>query len=82
MRVARVPLSGPLGVGEKMSALRREDREARALSGVVLSALWMVGRVSPFVWLALALAVAAPFYLRYFAWALGACGVVTFAPVR
>lgn len=48
-----------------------------------LSALWLLaGRVSPFVWLALALALAMPYYLRYFAWALGACGVVTFAPPR
>lgn len=40
----------------------------------------MVQRVSPFVWLAVGLALAAPFYLRYFAWALGQCGGVTFMP--
>lgn len=39
-------------------------------------------RVSPFVWLAVFAALAAPLYLRYFAWAMGACGVVTFTPIR
>lgn len=37
--------------------------------------------VSPFVWLGLAIAASLPLYLRYFGWALGHCGAVTFMPV-
>jgi hypothetical protein len=39
-------------------------------------------RVSPFAWLGIALALVAPIYLRYFVWALGACGAATFTPIR
>ena len=38
-------------------------------------------RVSPFVWLGLAIALVLPWYIRYSAWGMGTCGVATFAPI-
>ena len=66
----------------RLSPLRSATRQAASVGAVGVSLVRLVGRVSPFVWLAVALALAMPFYLRYFAWALGACGLVTFAPMR
>jgi hypothetical protein len=64
----------------EVSTMRRAHREAGAVVGMVLWPLRLAGRVSPYAWLALAVAALIPWWLRYFAWALGQCGVVTFMP--
>lgn len=46
------------------------------------TALRLARRIPTMVWLIAGGMAAAPIYLRYFAWALGQCGVGFWAPVR
>lgn len=49
---------------------------------MVLSALRLARRVPPIVWFALVSALVMPLYLRYFAWAMGSCGMALWTPIR
>jgi hypothetical protein len=64
----------------EVSPMRARDSKTGAVGNVAVSAVRLVGAVSPFVWLAVALALVAPWWLRYAGWAMGHCGVVTFLP--
>jgi len=62
-------------MGPRLPGLRHHDLQARARRAVALPGVRLAAAVAAGL-------LALPFYLRYFAYALGQCGVSFWAPLR